>query len=286
MPIDYQALKNRKFADVSQRYDARDTILYALGIGLGADPCDPGQLRYVYEKDLLAVPSQATVLGQAGFWMRAPDTGLDWQQIVHLEQELIMHRPLPARGLVLGKTVIEAIVDQGAQGALLYTRKDLFDQASGELLACSRAINLCRGDGHFGGGDRLRVPVQHVPKGPPDEDCVLSSCPQAALLYRLSGDDNPLHVDIEVAQDAGFERPVLHGLCLFGMAAHAALRTLCAYEPQRLKRLSVRFSAPFYPGETLRTLFWKQSPGTACFQSHAVERQAVVMRRGLVEYSA
>lgn len=285
MPIDYHHLKNRKFEDVSQRYEARDTILYALGIGMGADPCDPDQLRYVYEKELLALPTMATVLGQPGFWMRSPDTGLDWQHLVQREQELTLHRPLPASGHVLGKTVVEAIVDQGAKGALLCTRSDLFDQASAELLTSSRSTNLCRGDGHFGGGDRLRAPLLRAPQGPPDLCCTLPSFAQSALIYRLSGDDNPLHVDIGVAQGAGFERPILHGLCLFGMAGHAALRVLCAYEPARLKRLRARFSAPLYPGESLRTSFWRQGPGSAVFQCHSVQRDVVVIRHGLVEYS-
>lgn len=285
MPIDYHHLKNRKFEDVSQRYEAKDTILYALGVGMGADPSDAAQLRYVYEKELLALPTMATVLGQPGFWMRAPDTGLGWQHLVHLEQELIMHRPLPASGLVLGKTVVEAVVDLGARGALLCTRSDLFDQASAELLTSTRSTNLCRGNGHFGGGDRLRSTPHRLPLGPPDLCCTLPSFVQSALIYRLSGDDNPLHADKEVAQSAGFQRPILHGLCLFGMVGHASLRVLCAYKPARLKRLWARFSTPLYPGESLRTSFWKQGSGSAAFKCHSVDRDVVVVRHGLVEYS-
>ena len=284
MALNYKDLKNRSFEDVRQRYGASDTILYALGIGMGADPRDLDQLRYVYEKDLLALPTMAVVLGSPGFWMRSPDTGLDWQNILHLEQELTLHRPLLASGNVVGKTVVEGIVDKRAQGALLYTRCDIFDAISLAPIASMRSGNLCRGDGNFGGGDRLGLPVHQLPKSQPDITCVLPTFGQSALIYRLSGDDNPLHADIRFAQGAGFDRPILHGLCTFGMAGHAALKVLCAYEPARLKKLRVRFTSPVYPGETLRITFWKYGNGTAGFQCHSVERDVMVINNGFVEY--
>ena len=285
MAFYYTTLKNRRFDDVPQRYGESDTLLYALGIGLGADPFDLKQLRFVYEENLLALPTMAVVLGSAGFWMQASDTGLDWQNIVHLDQELTLHRPLQATGEVVGKTVVESLIDKRAQGALLTTRCDLFDRATNELIATSRSGNLCRSNGHFEGDDPAGASVHRLPNRPPDLACVLPSFAQAALIYRLSGDRNPLHADPQQGQRAGFERPILHGLATFGMAGHAALRVLCDYQPARLKKLKARFTAPFYPGETLRTTFWKYGNGSAGFQCHSVEREVMVINHGWVEYS-
>jgi acyl dehydratase len=282
--VNYKHLKNRLFDDVRQRYGASDTILYALGVGMGSDPGDLKQLRYVYGDDLLALPTMATVLGSPAFWMRSPDAALDWQNIVHLEQELTLHRPLKASGDVVGKTVVEAIVDKRSQGALLSTRCDLFDATTSELIANMRSANLCRGDGHFGGTDTADAPPKWRPLGPPDITCILPTFPQSALIYGLSGDDNPLHADMRVAQGAGFDRPVLQGLCTFGIAGHAALRVFCDYAPERLKKLRVRFAAPLYPGESVRTTFWHLGRGTAAFQCHSVERNVMVIHHGFVEY--
>ena len=292
MPINITHLKARRFDAVRQRYTARDTVLYALGIGMGADmgtgtdPQDPAQLRYLLEPDLRAMPTQALVLGSPGFWMQSPDTGLDWKNIVHLDQELTLHQPLPASGEVVGQTTLEAVVDKRASGALLYTRCDLFDAATSAPLATSRSGNLCRSDGHFGGAGTIDWPVHKLPNSPPHLTCDLPSTAQAALIYRLSGDHNPLHVDIRQAQEAGFERPIFHGLGTFGMAGHAALRVLCGYEPHRLTQIRARFVAPFYPGETLRTSFWVYGNGTAGFQCHAVQRGVMVINHGWVAYTA
>ena len=285
MAINYTALKNRRFDDVRQRYGAADSMRYALGIGMGADPQDLDQLRYVYEPELRAVPTMALVLGCPGFWMRSPDTGLDWQNILHIEQELTLQRCLNPTGEVVGKTAVESIVDRRSKGALLTTRHDIFDADTSECIASTRATMLCRNDGNFGAGDAALAPENQQFSGPPDLTCELPSFAQSALIYRLSGDHNPLHADIRVAQQAGFARPILHGLCTFGMVGHAALRALCAYDPARLKHLKLRFSSPFYPGETLKTSFWKTGAGRASFQCHAVEREVLVINHGLVEYT-
>ena len=286
MPIHYTDLKNHRFEDVRQCYSPRDTILYALGIGMGADSQDLDQLRYVFEADLRAMPTMAVVLGSPGFWMQSSKLGLDWKNILHLDQELTLHQPLAASGEVVGKTTVEAVVDKRAMGAVIYTQCNIFDAATSALLATTRSGNLCRSTGSFEGADTNDWPVHKLPKNAPDLQCDLQSTTQAALIYRLSGDHNPLHVDITQARQAGFQRPILHGLSTFGMAGHAALRTLCAYEPGRLKKLRVRFSAPFYPGETLRTTFWAYGNGTAGFQCYSVQRRVMVINNGFVEYVA
>jgi len=286
MAINYSELKHRQFEDVHQRYGAADSMLYALGIGRGADPQDLDQLRYVYETDLLAVPTMAVVLGCPGFWMREPDTGLDWKNILHVEQELTLHRVLQPVGDVVGKTSIESIVDKRSQGALITTRRDIFDVATSERIASTRSTILCRCDGYFGAGDPVTLPVRQTPQGAPDLTCVLPSFAQSALIYRLSGDHNPLHADIRVAQSVGFERPILHGLCTFGMVGHAVLRELCAYDPSRLKKLKLRFSSPLYPGERLKTSFWKLGCGRAAIQCQSEERGVMVIQHGVVDYLA
>jgi len=285
MPIDAAKLKNWPFQPIVQNYSARDTILYALGVGLGHDPMDREQLRYVYEDGLQALPTLAVVLGYPGFWAKDPATGIDWVKLLHGEQSLELLAPLPAAGTVVGTTHVTAIVDKGAgKGALMYSERDIHEQASGKLLAVSRSVSFMRGDGGFSAtgqkSDEAPPPRAATPDTPPDHVCELQTRPEAALIYRLSGDYNPVHADPAVAQAAGFERPILHGLCSFGVSGHALLKTLCAYDPSRLKEIGCRFSAPVYPGETLRVEIWHLGGGRHAFRTKAVERDLVVLSHG------
>ena len=284
MTIDYAKLKAWPFPELEHKVTSRDTILYALGLGLGADPLDENQLRFVYEDGLKALPSMVAVLAYPGFWLKNPESGIDWKQVLHGEQGLVVHRPLPAEGTVIGRTSITEIIDKGpGKGALLYSRRDVFDQASGELLCTVSGTTFCRGDGGFG-GPKGPTPAPHaMPERAPDLDCELRTLPQAALIYRLSGDYNPLHADPAVARTAGFPRPILHGLCTYGVAGHALLKLVCDYDPVRLKRLDVRFTAPVFPGETLKTEVWREGKGLFSFRCRAVERDVVVLNNGLAQ---
>lgn len=283
MPIDYDKLRSWPFPELRHRYAERDTILYALGLGCGADPLDRTDLRYVYEDGLVALPTMAVILGYPGFWLKDPATGVDWRKVLHGEQGIVVHRPLPAAGTVVGRTRITGIVDKGAaKGALLYSERDVVDEASGALLATLTSTTVLRGDGGFGGPSGPTREPHPIPQRPPDLVCDLPTLPQAALIYRLSGDDNPLHADPDVARAAGFERPILHGLCTFGVAGRALVRTVCGDDPARLRRMQVRFSAPVLPGETIRTEMWRD-PGGVSFRSRVVERDAVVLNNGLAE---
>jgi len=285
MAIDYQRLKNWPFADVEHSYRAKDTILYALGLGFGADPMDRDQLRFVYEDGLKALPTMATVLAHPGQFAKNPESGIDWKRVVHGEQSVVIHKLLPAAGAVVGRTVIEEIVDKGAgKGALLYSRRDVRDKETGELLASLRSTSFLRGDGGFGGPSGPTRPAHALPERAPDLVCDIATLPQAALIYRLSGDYNPLHADPEIAAMAGFPRPILHGLCTFGVAGHALLRTLCGYDPTRLRRMEARFSAPVFPGETVRTEIWREGQGRAGFRCRVLARDAVVINNGLAEF--
>lgn len=286
MPIDYDKIKNWPFPEVVQTYTEKDSILYALGVGYGHDPMDEAQLRFVYERNLLAAPTMPVVLGYPGFWMKDPATGIDWVKVVHGEQALRLHRPIPAAGTVIGRTRVKAVIDKGRdKGALVILERSITDRASGVLLATLDHATFCRGDGGFGNGDAAPPPPPAVPEGSPDASCDLPTLPQAALIYRLCADPNPLHAEPAVAKAAGFSRPILHGLCTYGVAGHAILRTFCNYEPEKLSGLSVRFSAPVYPGETIRTEMWRRG-GTILFRSRALERDVVVLNNGVATINA
>ena len=286
MAIDYRRLLDWPVPEVRQTYSVRDSQLYALATGLGADPVDTRQLPFVYEQNPQALPTQAVVLGYPGFWMKDPATGVDWVRLVHAEQGLTLHRPLPASGEVIGRTRVVGINDKGpGKGAIVYSQRTLHDAVSDELIATLDSSTFCRGDGGCGGSDAAPMRLAPTPEREPDAVCELPTLPQQALLYRLCGDLNPLHADPAVARAAGFERPILHGLCTFAVAGHALLRTLCDYQPARLTQLQARFSAPVYPGETLRTQIWHEAESVA-FCTLAVERKLVVLSHGRAQIDA
>jgi acyl dehydratase len=255
--VDPQQLLSHAFPDVSQRYEDAFTMLYSLSIGLGEDPMDERRLPYVYEDDLRAFPTMAVVLATPGFWASDPEFGIDWKRVLHGEQSLVMHRPLPATGEVVGKLRITAIDDKGAyKGAIIHSERSLFNADGGELLATLEQTTFARGDGGFGGENVKRGGDWERPTAKPDAVCELPTQLDSALLYRLTGDRNPLHSDPAVARTGGFDRPILHGLCTYGVIAHALVATLGDYDATRLRRLSGRFSSPVMPGEAITTSIW------------------------------
>jgi acyl dehydratase len=281
--IDYQKLMDWHFAPITQTLTRKDCILYALGLGLGGDPLNEAQLRFVYEEGLVAFPTMAVVLAYPGFWVKDPATGIDWVRVVHGEQAITLHRPLPVEGTLVGRTRVTGIVDKGAgKGAVLYSERAISDAETGELYATLAMSTFCRGDGGFGGPPGPSWPVHKLPDRAPDASCDLPTLPQQALIYRLSGDWNPLHADPAVARAAGFDRPILHGLSTLGVAGHALLKLCCGYDPSRFKSLVLRFSAPVFPGETIRTEIWRDGQ-TVSFRARAVERDVVVLNNGCFE---
>jgi len=278
MSLDPARLLAYPLPPVRQTLTKRDTILYALSVGLGQDPLDPAQLDFVdHHRALKALPSIAVVLGYPGFWLGDPATTVDAIHLVHGEQGLILHQPLPVEGEVVGETRITGLVDKGpGRGALLYTEKTLTDPRSGDLLATATATTFLRGDGGFGGATGPVKPPHPVPDGAPDLVVDLPTRPEQALLYRLNGDDNRLHADPAVAAAAGFRQPILHGLCTFGVVTHALLRALCGYDPARLRSVDLRFSAPVFPGETIRTEIFRNG----AFRARTVERDVIVVNNG------
>lgn len=280
--LDVAAVMNWRFPEVRQTYSKRDSMLYALGLGCGADPMDAAQLRHVYEDGLVALPTMAVVLGNPGSWTHDPRFGIDWVKGLHGEQGLVIHAPLQPEGEVIGTNRVTGIIDKGpGKGALLMQERELRDAATGVLLAVRTTTSFLRGDGGCGAPPREQPKPPAIPERAPDLVHDLTTRQEAALIYRLSGDWNPVHADPKVAARAGFARPILHGLCTYGMAGRAVLATICAGDAARLRELHVRFSAPVFPGETIRTELWNEGAEWR-LRARVLERDAVVLNNGRV----
>lgn len=283
MPIQHDKLLNWNIPEVEQRLTKRDTILYALGVGLGADPCDENQLRFVYEEKLQALPTLAIVLGYPGPWHANPDTGITRSHVVHGEQGFRIVKPLPVEGEVIGKTRVTGVVDKGKdKGALIMTECTVREKASGDVVCTLNSTSFCRADGGFGGPGGPVTTPHKLPDAPPQHVCDLPTLPQAALIYRLSGDYNPLHAVPAYAAKAGFKMPILHGRCTFSIAGHAILKTLCGYDPARFVSMEGRFSSPVYPGETIRTEMWREG-SVVSFRATVPARGVTVLNNGRAE---
>ena len=280
MAIDRDALLAWPFPEVRQAYTERDTMLYALGLGLGADPMDPAQLRFVYEKGLQALPTMGVILGFPGFWLSDPRVGADWKRLLHGEQAIDILRPLPPAGAVVGRTRVTEVLDKGpGRGALVFTERTLTDEATGALLCRQRSTTFLRGDGGFGGPSGPAPAPHPIPDRAPDRTVAWPTLPQAALIYRLSGDPNPLHVDPAVFTAAGFARPVLHGLCTFGIAGYAVVAGAAGGDPAAVRSVAARFTSPVFPGETVETDLWLDGTNVA-FRARVAERGIVVLNNG------
>lgn len=281
MAIDSPHIVGRQVASEVCSYSCKDTLLYALSLGMGDDPIDARQLQFVYEPQLVALPTQACVIGFRSIKELA--LGIDYAKVVHGNQSLILHRPLPPSGSLLCTTTIEDVIDRGAnKGALLILRRTLADQDSGAPVAESRMGILCRGDGGFAATPGDMPAVHALPDRAPELMYEQATATQAALLYRLNGDFNPLHADPGVARRAGFEKPILHGLATFGIAARAVLATVCDYDAARIGAIAARFSSPVYPGETLRTDIWRDGE-LISFRTWALERGTLVLNNGRID---
>jgi acyl dehydratase len=283
MTIVYEKLMALEIPPAEQTYGPKDCMLYALGIGLGHDPMNEDELPFVYEKNLKVLPTMAAVLGYVGFWARDRDTGIDWLKMVNGEQGVTLHRPLAGQGTVVGNQRIVEVIDKGAgKGALVLSEREVTDKATGDLIATVTQTSFCRADGGFGGPPRQAPEPHPIPQRAPDAVCDLATRPEAALIYRLSADRNPLHADPAVAKQAGFPRPIMHGLGNFGIAGHAVLKTMCGYDPGKLASFACRFSAPVFPGETIRTEMWRNG-AVVSFRSSVVERDVVAINNGRAE---
>jgi acyl dehydratase len=281
--MDLARIERLNIPPIEQGYTASEAILYSLGLGFGQDPLDTAELDFVYERSLKIPPSLAAPICHPGFWAQEPEFGIDWVKLLHAEQDCQFHRPFPPEGTIRGEFTVAGVEDKGAaRGALLHQEKKLYDSASGDLMATVRSTLFLRGDGGQGGFGRTIAPASALPAGEPSATLEFTTEPRLALIYRLSGDWNPLHADPAIAHKAGFDRPILHGLCNYGAACRALLKVYCDYDPAQLKSLSVRFSQPFFPGETLRFEFFEDGNDIR-FRAIAKERGVVVLDRGRAE---
>jgi acyl dehydratase len=283
MPLAYEKLLQLELPPYVEQLTKRHTAFYALSVGLGENPMDEAQLAFVdFMRKLVALPSMATILGAARSPLSDPAYGADYTQAVNGEASVTLHRPLPVEGEITGTTRITGIVDKGrARGALVYSERTLRDGA-GIPIATVGATTFLRGDGGCGAPDGPVREPHVLPSTVPDRSVDLPTRPEQALYYRFNGDENPLHADPAGASRAGFPRPILHGLCTFGVVCHALVRVLCDYDPSRLRELEARFSAPVFPGETIRTEIWNDGS----FRARVVERDVVVVTNGRAQVHA
>jgi acyl dehydratase len=280
MPLNFEAVCDWRFDAPSQHYTDRDTMLYALSLGFGTDPLDPRELPFVYERDLRAVPTMAAVLCHLGPWASDPRTGMTREKIVHGAQRIEFHASLPGTGALRASASVIGIEDKGAdKGAIVHVQRTLSDAQTGDALATIVHSSFCRADGGFGASYGVALAPHPIPARSPDVVLDLPTSPNAALLYRLNVDRNPLHVDPAVARRAGFERPVLHGLCTYGIAMRALLKGLLDYDAARVKLFEARFSSVVFPGETLGFEFWRDG-GDVSFRAFSRDRDKCVLDNG------
>lgn len=281
--MNVEKLLAHQFKDVVQSYDVCDTLLYALSVGAGADPVDPIEQRFVFERNLVALPTQAVVLCHPGPWGSDPGFEIDGPRILYAQQHTKLYRPLPTSGRLRGREKIVALVDKGAAKGLLMTmRREIVDDPTGEPIATLDATAMCRGDGGCGAALGEIAPPHIVPDRKPDRCKDISTLPQQALLYRLNGDMNPIHADPDLARRIGFDRPILHGLCSYAIAGRALIEQWCDGDATQLRSLGVRFTAPLYPGETLAVESWRDG-ATLSFRALAKDRGVKVLDNGVAE---
>lgn len=279
MPLNIDALRSFVFPELRQSYTEKDSLLYAVSLGFGQDPLDAGQLRFAYEGDLQAVPTMPAILCHPGAWSSDPAFGITRAKVVHGEQRVFLHAPLPPAAELVAQAQITAVEDKGDKGALIHVLRTMRDAASGAAIASVLHSTFCRADGGFGGGFGTPPTAHKLPDREPDLIIAIETRPEAALLYRLNIDRNPLHADPAYAQRAGFSRPILHGLCSYGLAARALLAGFLDYDATLLRSIECRFSAPVFPGETISFELWRDGD-IASFRAIVREREAKVLDAG------
>ena len=261
-------------------WDSKDALLYAVGVGAGlGDPLN--ELEFTTENsegiEQKVLPTYAVLIAQGRTSGSLGD--FDRAMLVHAEQAIELHRPLPVAGTVRTTSTVTGIYDKGS-GALVVTENVAVDAATGEPLATTRSSAFIRGEGGFG-GERGTDAAWDRPDREPDHQVTYQTRPEQALVYRLSGDRNPLHVDPKFAARGGFDRPILHGLCTYGVTGRALLHVLCDSDPARFRSMSGRFSRPVWPGEALTISVW-QDGDTAIFQT-TKDDGTVVIDRGRMQ---
>ena len=286
MALDYEKLINWQEPEIIQRYSTQDTILYGLSLGCGSNPVDENDLCFVYEKKLKAIPSMATILASPWGWLYRAQVGINPTLAVHGFQGIHLYKSLPVATEVGSILKVTGIEDKGAnRGAVVWFERNLYETKSGDLLATIEASMFCRGDGGCGATkhDQEHPQIKERPNRPPDYTRHYVTLAQSALIFRRHGDLNPIHADPLAALNAGFEKPILHGLCTYGMATKAILETCCDSNPQHLKSISTFFSAPVFPGDAIDFRIWLND-NWAYFEADVRLRDVVVLKSGSAEF--
>jgi acyl dehydratase len=281
MPIDLDKARGAVLPSASTAYAADQVILYHLGVGAGVPPTEPRELAYTYEKHLVVLPSFAVipVFGALAGIAQAPGIEFNWALLLHGEQEVILHQPLPTAAEIETDVQIPEIYDKGKAALVILEAASRL--ASGAPLFTNRFSLFLRGEGGFGGEPGPKA-GNRPPERAPDGVVESASLPQQALLYRLSGDKNPLHVDPDFAKLAGFDRPILHGLCSYGIACKAIVDHALAGDVTRVARYQARFAGAAFPGETFRTRYWREDK-RVLLDVTSVERDAPIITNAVIE---
>jgi acyl dehydratase len=291
MPIYYPDILDQRTAARTFTYGDKDVMLYALGIGLGADPMNETELPFVYERGLKVVPTAATVLtganSRAAEGRPAPElpaghrqSQMNFVMMVHGEQKVELHKPLPTSGTFTAEGRTIGAWDKGEGKGAVVMNETVWTDEKGEKAATLTMSMFYRGDGGFGGPTEGQPEPHVVPTRAPDLSVDISIRPDQALLYRLNGDRNPLHADPEFAKRAGFPRPILHGLCTYGLTCRAVLQAITDYDPEQILSHQVRFSSPVFPGETVTVDLWRDGKAIS-FEARIKDRGVTVIRNGL-----
>ena len=280
MPINYDEIMSMTSENVEISYSDKDSILYSLGVGLGNDPMNMAELKYVYENSQVALPSMAT-----NFQYHSPlllKANINFILVVHGEQKLSFSNPLPVSGDFISNAKVIGCYDKGAgKGAIIDVETTINLKKDNTEICKLVSTTFARGDGGFGGPESPKNEM-FKPEGDPDVVHEIKTKPDQALIFRLSGDFNPLHSDPNFAKTAGFEKPILHGMCTYGIACRSVVESVCEGDAKRLKKFDCRFSSPVYPGETIVTEMWKNG-SKVYYQSKVKERDKIVIKNGVSE---
>jgi acyl dehydratase len=283
MPIDYPAILDLTESGKSYTYTDRETILYALGIGLGNEPMNTDELPFVYEDELRAVPTLATIVAW-GAGVPTDRLGVNYKLVLHGEEKTILHRPMPTQASLIADSGVIEVYDKGeGKGALILRETVLRDAANGEKIATLQRTIVARGDGGSGGSTKPTPKPHPTLKREADAVIEYQTAGNQAAIYRLCGDRNPLHIDPARGQAAGFPGPILHGLCTYGFTCRAVLEAFCDFHPDRIASHQARFSSPVFPGDKLRIKLWKEDDKTVSFEADVPGREVTVIKNGLTK---
>jgi acyl dehydratase len=280
MPIDREKAVGFEFAEGEGGYEQDDVILYHLGVGAGVPATDPGELEYAYEKNLKVLPSFPTVVhaGAVASIFDVPGMKFNPALMLHGEQDVEIHQPLPPAAKLRGRGRIADIFDKG-KAALAIVEVNASDE-SGRPLFTNRMSLFLRGEGGFGGPPGPPV-ANTAPDREPDGVLESATLPQQALLYRLCGDKNPLHADPEFAARGGFDRPIIHGLCSYGIVCKAVVDGVLGGDVARVARYQARFRGVAFPGETYLTSYWKEGD-RILIEARSKERDAPIISNAAI----